>query len=93
MDTPAATTPRQVKIMNPEEYDLLTEKEQREGRTERILPGNLVRLRRIDRNVNVALAAVLTENDQLRGRLLLQENLGDLLEARLKKVLEPYLGD
>ena len=79
--------------MNPEEYDLLTEKEQREGRTERILPGNLVRLRRIDRNVNVALAAVLTENDQLRGRLLLQENLGDLLEARLKKVLEPYLGD
>ena len=81
--------------MNPEEHDLLTEKEQREGRTERILPGNLMRLRRIDKNINIALATLLTENDQLRERLsdLNTETLGDLIEARLKKVIEPYLGD
>lgn len=82
-----------------EDHDLLSEREHREGRTERILPGNLVRLRRIDKNINIALAALLSENNQLQERLsLLQKDLsedalGDIIEARIKRVIEPYLGD
>ena len=82
-----------------EDHDLLSEKEYREGRTERILPGNLVRLRRIDKNINIALAALLSENDQIQERLsLLQKDLsgdalGDIVEERIKRVIEPYLGD
>ena len=81
---------------NEQPPELLTAKEQREGRTERILPGNLVRLRVIDQNVNIAIATMLTENDQLHDRIaFLQKNLtpdaiGENVEERLKRVLESF---
>ena len=81
---------------NEQPPELLTAKEQREGRTERILPGNLVRLRVIDQNVNIAIATLLTENDQLHHRIaFLQKNLtpdaiGENVEERLKRVLESF---
>jgi hypothetical protein len=106
----------------------LTQKEEKEGKVERILPGNLLALRAIDDSPNSAIARLLEENRQLRkqtadrkapagspaaidyerigqvlderlklpfdvlaGKSSNAEEIGNILEARLNKILEPFM--
>ena len=76
----------------------LTSKEEKEGRVERIAPGNLRALREIDDNPNVAIARLLEENKQLNDRIASSsvskagsscqpidyERIGNVLDERLK---------
>ena len=95
----------------------LTEKEKKEGKVERLLPGNLIALREIDDSPNIAIARLLEENRQYRETFkyltteligsvmddriklpfeLMQktftaEELGNIVEARMNKLLSPFI--